>query len=119
MARWCSFAVTDSYGENRVRARTAMTDAGWQQFDPAADSGGRDSWEKEQSAQESARCDAPQAEIDPEAPATDTGVIVLVHAHRVITGANEPAYVVAVTQTRVVLRGPDRLWRVDVTSGGG
>jgi hypothetical protein len=68
---------------------------------------------------QSARCSAPRVLVSPEAPRSETSVIVIGQIQRVITAGSGARWVDTLTSTRVVLRGPDGLWRVDSATTGG
>ena len=119
MARWCPFDYREPYGASQQRARPAMTSTGWDGFDPNLNDQARRSWQTTVEARESAQCSTPQAQISPEAPSSDTSMVVLVHANRVVTGPTAPPYVEPVTSTRRVTHSPDGQWRVDTETQGG
>ncbi|GLZ28143.1 hypothetical protein Lesp02_03330 [Lentzea sp. NBRC 105346] len=119
LARWCAFDHTEPFAAAEQRARPAMTDLGWRNFDPAGDERARHSWERTVAAKESGRCSAPQAQVPSGAPASDNRRIVLVWADRVVTGTAGSPYVERIMQTRHVHRGADGRWRVDIATVGG
>lgn len=137
LARLCPFTHTDPFGTAEQRARPAMTDNGWSTLNPLdGDSGGDSgggadqrvsaSWDKTVAARESGRCAQPIAQISAEAPRTPTSVIVIGAATRVITSTNHTSatadqapYVEQLSVVRVVRRGTDGLWRVDLPTEGG
>lgn len=138
LARLCPFTHTDPFGTAEQRARPAMTDNGWSTLNPlngdnnkdgngdAADQRARASWDKTVTARESGRCAEPVAQISAEAPRTPTSVIVIGGATRVITStgntggtAGASPYVEQLSAVRVVRRGTDGLWRVDLPTEGG
>lgn len=119
MARWCPFDYHQPYGTSQRRARAAMTELGWSAFNPADSDRGRSSWDKTVAAKETARCSAPSAQIVPEAPRSPQVAMVQVTARRVVTGPGAPPYVETLTQTRIVKRGTDGLWRVGMETRGG
>jgi len=119
LARWCTFTSAEAFGAAEGRAHPAMTAAGWAEFDPRSHPKTRASWDKTVAAAESGRCSTPVSLVSPEAPREPDRAIVAVSADRVITPAGAASYVETVADTRVVLRGGDGLWRVDVASAGG
>lgn len=119
LARWCPFSTTEQFGTAENRARSAMTADGWAEFDPTVQERARSSWQRSVAAGESGRCSGPVVFVSREAPRTETHAVVIAAAYRVIEGASAAAYVERLDQTRVVVRGPDGLWRVDVATIGG
>jgi hypothetical protein len=119
LARWCPFAWTEEFGAAEARARAAMTANGWGTFDPAGNTAARASWAKTVAAHETGRCSAATAVVNADAPRTDTAAVVIVSATRVVTGSDESPYTEQVTAQRVVLRGTDGAWHVDLPSAGG
>jgi hypothetical protein len=133
LSRWCPFDYTDPFGTAERRAQPAMTDAGWATLNPDNDTPAADrlraSWEQTVAARESGRCAHPDAATSPQAPHSDTSAIVIGTVTRVITtdsagdtagGSDGPgAYVEQVSEVRIVRRGPDGLWRVDLATSGG
>lgn len=118
LARWCPFAWTEVFGAAETRARAAMTANGWSVFDPARNARARASWAQTVAARETGRCSAPSAVVNADAPRTGTAAVVMVSATRVVAGT-DGAYVEPVFEQRVVLRGADGVWRVDLPSVGG
>lgn len=128
LARLCPFDHVDPFGAAEQRARAAMTDAGWATLNPVdGDAGGderaRLSWEKTVAAGESGRCAEPTAQISLEAPRTATSAIVIGAVTRVVTSPDsdpdQAPYVEQLSQVRLVRRGADGLWRVDLPAEGG
>lgn len=125
LARWCPFDYTDLFGTAERRAQPAMTEAGWATLNPDNDTPTADrlraSWDKTLAARESGRCAEPVAVISPEAPRADSSAIVIGAITRVITSdsSGQAPYVEQLTEVRIVQRGPDGLWRVDLAATGG
>ncbi|MFC4859191.1 hypothetical protein [Actinophytocola glycyrrhizae] len=134
LARLCPFTYTDPFGTAEQRARPAMTDNGWSTLNPlnggsnedVADQRARVSWDKTVAARESGRCTQPVAQISAEAPRTTISVIVIGGATRVITSTGRTRestaaspYVEQLSEVRVVRRGTDGLWRIDLPTEGG
>lgn len=130
LARLCPFTHTDPFGTAEQRARPAMTDNGWSTLNPLdgdqADQRVRASWDRTVAARESGRCAHPIAQISLEAPRTPTSVIVIGAATRVVTSTSHTGetaaqlpYVEQLAVVRVVRRGTDGLWRVDLPTEGG
>lgn len=119
MSRWCPFSWQEPYGSAQQRSRPAMTALGWDTINPDADPTGQVSWQSTVAARESAQCSPPQVNVVPEAPRTADSAVLTLATDRVITGSAATPYVEHVAQTRVVLRGPDGLWRLDAATQGG
>lgn len=119
LGRTCPFNYHDPFGAAEQRGRSAMTAAGWAQYNPAGNQRAAASWSQTVAAHEVGQCGAPTAAVDPEAPHTDTSAIVIGEIQRVVTGDGESPYVETVDVTRVVLRGSDGLWRVDLSQQAG
>jgi hypothetical protein len=119
LARTCPFSFRDAFGAAEQRGESAMTANGWNNDNPANNQQAQTSWSETVSAQEVGQCGAPTAAVDPEAPGDASSAIVIGSIERVVTGPGEAAYVETVNATRVVLRGADGLWRVDVATQGG
>lgn len=119
LARWCPFRYTDQFAAAEQRAKAAMTDAGWTTFNPVSNDAVPDSWAQTVAARESGLCGAPTAAVSPEAPRSDTSAIVIASIDRVITAPGQAPYVEHISEVRVVQRGTDGLWRVDLPTNGG
>lgn len=122
--RWCPFDHTTTTSDRARLIRPGMTDAGWASDAPGSDTARQESWRRSVAAGESGRCSDPSldqlATVGAGAGASGAGaVIVQLTAPRVITRAEHTPYVELVEQTRVVVRGGDGLWRVDVPVEGG
>ncbi|MBV9163269.1 MAG: hypothetical protein JO281_17315 [Pseudonocardiales bacterium] len=61
LARWCPYSSTEAFGAAEQRARSAMTAAGWAEFDPAQHERARQSWQTIVAERQTARCSAPRA----------------------------------------------------------
>jgi hypothetical protein len=132
LSRLCPFSPEDQFGAAEQRARAAMTASGWASLDPfdgdQQDRRARASWDQTVAAGESGRCAVPTTQLSPEAPRSATWAIVIGSANRIVStrrAANrssalgEEPYVEQVSAVRVVRRGADGLWRVDVQAEGG
>ncbi|EWM19742.1 hypothetical protein KUTG_10046 [Kutzneria sp. 744] len=119
LARWCPFTWTEQLAVAEARARAAMTANGWGTFDPGGNAAARASWAKTVAAHETGRCSAASAVVNADAPRSATAAVVMVSATRVVTGSDGPPYTEPVTAQRVVLRGADGAWHVDLPSVGG
>jgi hypothetical protein len=119
LARWCPFHYANQFAAAEQQARPAMTDIGWSVFDPRHDGGARQSWNRTVAAREAGRCAQPTARISPEAPRSATETIVIGAVDRVITAHGQPPYVEQLSELRIVRRGADGLWRVDLPTAGG
>lgn len=117
LSRWCPFDHTEPFGTPEQRARPAMTAAGWAEFDPDHDSARR-AWEHTVAAKETGRCGAVTAAVLTYADG-DGVAVVTGSAFRMVTSPDRPSYVEQLIQTRVVLRGTDGLWRIDIATVGG
>lgn len=131
LARLCPFSHEDEFGAAERRARATMTDAGWSTLNPhntdphdgdAHDARARASWETTVAAGESGRCAEPTAQVSLEAPRSATSAIVIGTVTRVVTAPGEAdaaPYAEQLFHVRVVRRGGDGLWRVDLPTEGG
>lgn len=130
LSRVCPFEFTDEFGTAERRAKPAMTDAGWATLNPDNDTPraerARASWDTTVAARESGRCAEPAATISSEAPRSDASAIVIGAITRVITthaggsaGQGHAPYVEELSEVRIVRRGIDGLWRVDLATAGG
>jgi len=125
LARWCPFDYTDPVGTAERRTQPAMTEAGWATLNPDNDTPTADqaraSLEKTVAARESGRCAEPVAAISPEAPRSNSSAIVIGTVTRVITSdaGGQAPYVEQLTEVRILRRGSDGLWRVDLATTGG
>jgi hypothetical protein len=119
LARKCPFDYRQPVGTAERQARPAMTDAGWNTVDPSDDARVRASWDRTVAARESGRCAAPTALVSPEAPRSPTTAIVIGAATRLVTPEGGQPYVEHLTEVRLVRRGTDGLWRVDLPTEGG
>jgi hypothetical protein len=126
LSRVCPFDFTDAFGTAERRAKPAMTDAGWATINPDNDTPRAErahaSWDTTVVARESGRCAEPAATISPEAPRSDASAVVIGATTRVITaraGDGQAPYVEQLSEVRIVRRGTDGLWRVDLATAGG
>lgn len=119
LARLCPFHFSEPFGTVERRARPAMTDIGWSTLDPGDDARARASWDRTVAARESGRCAPPTALVSPEAPRSPTTAIVVGSVTRVVTAAGQRPYVEELSEVRIVRRGTDGLWRVDLPTEGG
>lgn len=94
-----------------------MTAAGWAEFDPDYGSARR-AWEHTVAARETGHCGAVTVAVmtnsDGDGVAVVTGSVF-----RMVTSPDRPSYVEQLVQTRIVLRGADSLWHVDIATVGG
>lgn len=119
LGRLCPFDYRQPLGAAEQRARPAMTDTGWRSVDPTQNPATRASWDRTVAARESGRCAAPIALVSPEAPRSPTAAIAIGAVTRVVTPENGQSYVEQLSEVRIVRRGADGLWRVDLPTEGG
>jgi hypothetical protein len=116
MAAWCPIDPHRDPDSLAAGIRALMTTDGWAQFTATPEQAPADT-----APDVTASCDRPVARVVSRPPGSGTTVVVLVSATRIIsrpdnTGASERF---RVERRQYVLRGDDRLWRVDVPAVGG
>ncbi|MFI5591267.1 hypothetical protein ACIA5G_39875 [Amycolatopsis sp. NPDC051758] len=117
MTQWCSSDWRQPRNDNVQRAAALQTS-----FAAAADLAAGDSegaYRQMQDMKVSSACDHVTAEVDPEAPAGQNRVFVIVTANRTRMADGRPFQTAPESSTRAVVRQTDGRWLVDVAVDAG
>jgi hypothetical protein len=117
MTQWCSTDWRRPRNEHVQRAAALQTS-----FAAAVDLAAGDSeatYRQVQAMKVSSACDHVAAEVDPEAPAGQNRVYVIVTANRTRLADGHPIQITPESLTRAVVRQPGGRWLVDVAVDAG